>query len=56
MGCRLYPIIHDEANGVVVDRLCPSNKKWCENKKKSLGKKVIKLLKKIDIEAIQRSS
>jgi Fe-S-cluster containining protein len=56
MGCQLYPIIYDEAKGIVVDKLCASNKKWCENKKKSLGKKVKKLLKKIDIEAIQRTS
>lgn len=55
MGCRLYPIIYDERKGVVVDKLCPSYKKWSENRIKSLGVKIIKLLKKIDIEANQRS-
>lgn len=56
MGCRLYPIIYDEINGVIVDKLCPSNKKWTKNRIKSFGTEVISLLKKIDIEANQRSS
>lgn len=55
MGCRLYPIIYDEKKGIVVDKLCPSNKRWNESRRKSLGVKVIKLLEKIDIEAKLRS-
>ncbi|MCW3997713.1 MAG: YkgJ family cysteine cluster protein [Candidatus Bathyarchaeota archaeon] len=56
IGCRLYPIIFDEAKGVIVDKLCPAHRSWTENNKKVVGKKVIRLLKKIDREATQRSS
>lgn len=55
-GCRLYPIIHDELKGIIIDKFCPSNKSWTENRKKIIGKKVIELLKKIDNEAKKRYS
>ncbi len=54
MGCRLYPIIFDEAEGIVADNLCPAHERWSEKKKERKGKKVIKLLEKIDAEAQQR--
>jgi Fe-S-cluster containining protein len=56
IGCRLFPIIFDEAKGVIVDKVCPAYGSWTENDKKIMGKKVIRLLKKIDREAKQRSS
>jgi Fe-S-cluster containining protein len=56
IGCRLYPIIFDEAKGVIVDKLCPTHRSWTENNKKVVGKKVIRLLKKIDRETTQRRS
>ena len=56
LGCRLYPIIFDDMKGIIVDTLCPANSKWTENRKTQRGKKVIKLLKKIDSEAKQRCS
>ena len=56
MGCRLYPIIFDDMKGIVADTLCPAKNKWTENRKSHRGKKVIKLLKKIDSEAKQRCS
>jgi len=56
MGCRLYPIIFDDMKGIVADTLCPAKNKWTENRKSLRGKKVIKLLKKIDSEAKQRCS
>lgn len=56
LGCRLYPIIFDERKGVIVDKLCPAHMSWTENNKKTKGKKVIRLLKKIDREAKQRRS
>ena len=55
-GCRLYPIIFDDMKGIIADTLCPANTKWTENRKTHRGKKVIKLLKKIDSEAKQRCS
>jgi Fe-S-cluster containining protein len=56
IGCRLFPIIFDEAKGVITDKVCPAFRSWTENDKKIMGKKVIRLLKKIDREAKQRSS
>ncbi len=56
MGCRYYPIIFDETKGIIIDNLCPSNKSWTKNRKKIIGKKVIKLLEKIDNEAKKRCS
>src|SRR4030042_369483 len=53
MGCRLYPIIFDEAEGIVADNLCPAHERGSEKKKERKGKKVIKLLEKIDAEAQQ---
>jgi hypothetical protein len=55
-GCRLYPIIFDETKGIIIDKICPSNKSWTKNRKKTTGKKVIKLLEKIDNEAKKRCS
>jgi Fe-S-cluster containining protein len=55
-GCRLYPIIFDESKGIIIDTVCPSNKNWTENRKETVGKKVIELLKKIDNEAKTRCS
>ena len=56
MGCRLYPIIFDDMKGIVADTLCPAKNKLTENRKSHKGKKVIKLLKKIDSEAKHRCS
>lgn len=56
LGCRLYPIIFDDRKGIIADTLCPANNKWTENRKSHRGKKVIKLLKKIDSEAKKRCS
>jgi Fe-S-cluster containining protein len=56
LGCRLYPIIYDETKGIVVDNICPARSKWNEKKIEKKGKKVIKLLEKIDAEAKRRRS
>jgi Fe-S-cluster containining protein len=55
-GCRLYPIIFDESKGLIIDKVCLSNKSWTKNRKKTTGKKVIELLEKIDNEAKKRDS
>jgi Fe-S-cluster containining protein len=54
LGCRLYPVIYDETKGIVVDNICPAAGNWNEKKKEKKGKKVIKLLEKIDAEAKRR--
>ena len=56
LGCRLYPVIYDETKGIVVDSICPTRGNWNEKKIEKKGKKVIKLLEKIDAEAKRRRS
>jgi len=55
VGCRIYPVIYDETKGmVVVDSICPAQSTVTEKQKAKKGKKVLKLLKKIDSEAKKR--
>jgi Fe-S-cluster containining protein len=54
LGCRIYPVIYDEAKGIVVDSICPSQSSVTEKQKAKGGKKVLKLLETIDIEAKRR--
>ncbi len=56
LGCRLYPVIYDEAEGIVADSICPARGNWNEKRIERKGKKVIKLLEKIDAEAKRRRS
>ena len=56
LGCRLYPVIYDETKGIIVDSLCHAQGTLTEGKKERKGKKVLKLLEKIDAEAKQRRS
>ena len=55
-GCRVYPVILDEEKGIVFDDICDSCDSITEEEKKVKGKKVIKLLEKIDAEAENRHS
>jgi hypothetical protein len=50
-GCRVYPVIYDEDHGIVADTICHAHKTVTEQEKKRKGKKVLKLLEKIDREA-----
>ena len=56
LGCRLYPVIYDEAKGIVVDSICHAQSTVSEKQKAKRGKKVLKLLGKIDAEAKKRCS
>ena len=56
LGCRLYPVIYDETKGIVVDSICHAQGTLTEGKRERKGKKVLKLLEKIDAEAKQRRS
>jgi hypothetical protein len=51
LGCRIYPVIYSEQEGVVVDDLCPMKSTVSEIEVKRKGKKVIELLQRIDKEA-----
>ena len=53
-GCRIYPIMHDEDKGIVIDEVCPAKGTISEKQKARKGKKVLKLLEKIDAEAEKR--
>ncbi len=55
-GCRVYPVILDEEKGIVLDDICDSRNTITEKEKKIKGKRVIKLLEKIDNEAANRRS
>ena len=53
-GCRVYPVILDEEKGIVLDDICDSRNTITEREKKIKGKKVIRLLERIDSEAANR--
>ena len=55
-GCRIYPVIYDEDRGIVIDNICPARDTISEKQKAKRGKKVLKLLKRIDAEAQERIS
>jgi len=54
LGCRVYPVILDENEGIVVDKICPAGSTVTEKQKAKRGKKVLKLLETIDTEAEKR--
>jgi Fe-S-cluster containining protein len=54
VGCRVYPVIYDEAKGVLVDFICPSCSSVTEKQKAKRGEKVLKHLKTIYAEAKRR--
>jgi uncharacterized protein len=53
-GCRVYPVILDEETGIILDNICPETETINEVEKSLKGRKVIKLLDKIDSEALAR--
>jgi Fe-S-cluster containining protein len=54
LGCRLYPVIYVEAKGIVVDKICRAKGKFNEKTLEGRGRRVLKLLEKIDEEAESR--
>lgn len=53
-GCRIYPVMYDESKGIVTDSICPARDTVSEKQMTKRGKKVMKLLEKIDAEAEKR--
>jgi len=53
-GCRVYPVILDEEQGIILDDICNSRETITKTEKTAKGKRVIKLLKRIDSEAEAR--
>ncbi len=54
LGCRIYPVIYDEEEDIVVDDICPARDTVTEKQKAKRGKKVLRLLERIDAEAEKR--
>jgi len=54
LGCRIYPVIYDEDEGIKTDKICISGETVKEKELKNKGKQVIRLLEKIDAEAENR--
>jgi hypothetical protein len=51
LGCRIYPVIYSELEGIVVDGLCPMKNTISESELKTKGKKVMEIIRRIDREA-----
>ena len=55
-GCRVYPVILDEEKGIVLDTICESRGSISEEEKRLKGRRVRRLLKVVDNEALERLS
>lgn len=53
-GCRIYPVVYSEEDGVIADDLCPEKDTASADELKRKGTKVVKLLDRIDSEAETR--
>ena len=53
-GCRVYPVVYDEEKGITIDSICHYQQTISEREKVRKGKRVLKLLDKIDCEAQSR--
>lgn len=53
-GCFIYPVIYSEEDGVIIDDLCPEKKTVSEEEREKKGKRVAKLLGRIDRETENR--
>lgn len=53
-GCRVYPVVLDEETGIILDDICPERGTINDIEKSLKGQRVIKLLDKIDSEALVR--
>jgi hypothetical protein len=51
LGCRVYPVIHSEREGIVVDVLCPMISTISKIELEKEGKRLMNLLHRIDGEA-----
>ena len=50
LGCRIYPVIYSEEEGVIVDDLCPAAGTVSSKETKSKAEKLKGLLQRIDTE------
>jgi Fe-S-cluster containining protein len=50
LGCRIYPVIYSEEEGIIVDDLCPQAGTVSKKEIKSKAKELRRLLQRIDCE------
>jgi Fe-S-cluster containining protein len=55
-GCRLYPVISEAEDTIILDELCPTRNTVTKKEMEAKGKGVLKLLKVIDKEAAKRKA
>jgi Fe-S-cluster containining protein len=55
-GCRIYPVVYSEEEGIVVDDLCPMDDTVSELELRRKGRKVVALLQTIRNEATSRGA
>jgi Fe-S-cluster containining protein len=53
-GCRLYPVICTMEDTIILDELCPKRNTVTKNETETKGRQVLKVLKVIDREALER--
>jgi Fe-S-cluster containining protein len=56
LGCRTYPVVYNEEDLAVVDKLCPMNRTVSKADLRKKAKKVADLLERIELEAAHRMS
>jgi Fe-S-cluster containining protein len=54
LGCRIYPVIYSEQEGVIVDDLCPMRNTVSKTELRRKSGRVMELLQRIDNEARAR--
>jgi Fe-S-cluster containining protein len=55
-GCRLYPVIYSEQEGVVTDNICPARHTVTQTEIKRKTGTLMRLLQRIDDEAFKRQT
>jgi Fe-S-cluster containining protein len=55
-GCRLYPVIYSEQEGVVTDNICPTRHTVTQTEIKRKTGTLMRLLQEIDDEALKRQT
>jgi len=50
-GCTIYPVILSTDGGIIVDRLCPEADTLTQDEIRSKGRRLQRLLDKMDLEA-----
>lgn len=56
LGCRIYPVIYSEKEGMVVDYLCPMSNTVSQIELKRKGRRLAELLQRVDNEASHRNA